>query len=120
MWNKGTSTLSPEGVGVKTCPYCAEEIQEQAVKCKHCLSWVDGGAANFASPGSKLSQWRLVRTTQNRKILGVCGGFARMLGIDPTLVRVAFALTTVFTMFLPGILAYAIMAWAIPNEDQAD
>ena len=120
MWNRGSSTLSPEGVGVKTCPYCAEEIQEQAIKCKHCLSWVDGGPGNFASPGSKLSQWRLVRTTQNRKVLGVCGGCAKMLGIDPTLVRVAFALTTVFTMFAPGILAYAIMAWAIPNEDQAD
>ncbi len=50
---------------------------------------------------------RLYKST-DKKISGVCGGIAEYLGIDPTLVRIIWACTFLFTG--AGLIAYIIAA----------
>lgn len=54
---------------------------------------------------------RLVRTRDDQMIAGVCGGIARYLGVDPTLVRVVAVVALVFG-FPAAVIAY-LLAWAI-------
>lgn len=58
---------------------------------------------------------RLVKSS-NKMIAGVCGGVGDFFGIDPTLVRVAYALLTVFSLAFPGVLLYLLLCLIIPKE----
>jgi phage shock protein PspC (stress-responsive transcriptional regulator) len=58
---------------------------------------------------------RLTRTAWDAPVSGVCGGVARYLGVDPTLVRVLAAVAMVVT--LPaGPIVYAVMWAVMPKE----
>ena len=57
---------------------------------------------------------KLYRIRTGRKILGVCDGLSNYFDIDPTIVRVVFALIGLF--WGAGILAYFIMALVIPEN----
>jgi phage shock protein PspC (stress-responsive transcriptional regulator) len=53
--------------------------------------------------------------SNNRVISGVCGGIGDYLGLDPTMIRIAWAILTVFTAF-SGIIFYIICAIIIPQN----
>ena len=48
-------------------------------------------------------------------IAGVCAGLAEYFGFDTTLVRVAYALLTVFTAFF-GVIVYLILMIVMPER----
>jgi phage shock protein C len=54
---------------------------------------------------------RLVRTTDDRMIAGVCGGIADLLGIDATIVRVVAVVAAV--VFCPVVPLIYLLLWAI-------
>jgi len=61
---------------------------------------------------------KLYRSTHNEKISGVCAGIAEYFNIDATVVRLLWAIITVFTGFLPGIILYVACAVIMPAEPQ--
>ena len=52
----------------------------------------------------------------DRVIAGVCSGIAERFDTDATAVRVLWALLTVFTALVPGIIAYVICWIIIPKR----
>lgn len=56
---------------------------------------------------------KLYRSGTNKMLCGVCGGIGDYLGIDPTLVRLIWAL---FACSGTGIVVYLIAAVIIPQE----
>ncbi len=60
-------------------------------------------------------QKRLTRSRTDRRIGGVCGGLGKYFEVDPTLIRLAFALTFVFAG--TGLLLYLILWIVLPLED---
>lgn len=57
---------------------------------------------------------RLYRSTYDRMLCGVCGGIAEYFQLDPSLVRLGWALFSILGG--SGVLAYIIAAIIIPND----
>ncbi|HVR38617.1 MAG TPA: PspC domain-containing protein [Thermoanaerobaculia bacterium] len=60
----------------------------------------------------------LQRSEKNKMIAGVCGGIAEWLAWDPTLVRVAYVLVSIFSAAFPGMIVYVIL-WAVMPKASA-
>jgi len=58
---------------------------------------------------------KLTLSLRDRMIGGVCGGLAEYFGIDATLVRAAYVLLTLTTIF-SGTLLYLILWIVVPNN----
>jgi len=87
------------------CPNCGKEFTERVNFCCQC------GTALFA-PAARRKP--LSRSRTNRKIAGVCAGFAEYLDLDPTLIRILWVMLVIFGGC--GLLAYLI-AWIIMPEE---
>ena len=62
-------------------------------------------------------QKKLYRVTQGKVLAGVCGGIAEYFELDPTVIRVIWALLAASGT---GILAYIICALIIPQKPWSD
>ena len=58
---------------------------------------------------------RKLTRSNDRMIAGVCAGLAEYFGFDTTLVRVAYALLTMFTAF-SGVIVYLILMIVMPER----
>jgi phage shock protein C len=91
---------------MKQCPYCAEDIQDQAVKCRYCGSLLDGSALTRT--------W--YRSRRGKMIAGVCAGLAEQFGISVTALRLAVVLLTLLGAGW-GLVVYVVLWVIMPYRD---
>lgn len=66
-----------------------------------------------------------MRSSNEKKLGGVCAGIADYIDTDPTVIRVLWIVLTFFTAVFPGILLYIIL-WVVmpagktPQSDELD
>ena len=95
------------------CTKCGVELQEKDIYCSQC-----GNATERAAQRQGVGQPRpLTRSIYDKKIAGVCAGFANYLDVDVTIVRLVWLVLT----FVPpgiGLIAY-IIAWIVMPREPA-
>lgn len=100
------------------CTSCGAQLKDGDRFCSSCGKATVPGAEP-PPPGTAYTTGtarRLVRTMNDKKIAGVCGGVAAYFGVDSTLVR--FIALATFLIYGVGAVAY-IVGWIVMPEDRA-
>ena len=100
------------GFGVLTWP--RSSASSDGTKRKKAVDAETGETKVVEEPDTPEKK-RLTRSRSDKKLLGVCGGLAEYLNLDPTLVRIAFVVGVIASGG-PFILAYIGLAFAMPKE----
>ena len=99
------------GFGVLSRP---KRKKAKKVKVKKKVDRSSGKEKLFVESPKANGKKRLVKS-RDKKIAGVAGGLADYLNLDPTLVRIAFVILTLFNGI--GLGAYLIMAFIMPKPE---
>jgi phage shock protein C len=91
------------------CTKCGIELREDDRFCSRCGNQIGAGTADAAAPRT------LLLDKQNKKIAGVCAGFARYFDVDVVLMRVLWIAVALCTGGL-GFFVY-LAAWIVIPSD---
>lgn len=58
---------------------------------------------------------KLLRSSSDRWIAGICGGIADYFDWDPAVVRIFYLLLSLFSAGFPGLLIYLILWLVMPK-----
>jgi phage shock protein C len=95
------------------CCKCGTQLDDKAKFCADCGTATGKG---WSMPAAGTRMVRLSRPAYDKKIAGVCAGFARYFDIDVTVVRVLWILMIIWPVPFSAVLAY-LVAWIVMPRD---
>jgi phage shock protein C len=93
------------------CPNCQKEIVAGSNFCYNCGAKQSEATAPAFAPAAN-GRRKLMRSSTDKKIGGVCAGLADYLDIDPTIVRVVWLLAVLCAG--TGFFAYLVLWIVLP------
>ena len=101
------------------CTQCGKETRDTDRFCGQCgVATGVEGAPRAAFAGAPAPPKRLLLSRTDKKVGGVCAGFAEYLGWDVTMVRLLYLCGVVYSFGL-ALLAYLIAWIVIPSQPAA-
>jgi phage shock protein C len=107
------------GRGQPTASRAFQKAKKSARKAAREAERTVSRAASRASQRRSHARKRLAKSRKNKKIAGVAAGIANFLGIDATLVRIAFVIGAIFGSGVT-IPLYLILAFVLPAAEEED
>lgn len=96
------------------CTACGFTMSDEHRYCARCGKPAAEGQYQWSAAQPPQPPRRLERDMYDRKIAGVCSGFARYFSMDPTVMRLLWVILT-FTTGLP-VIAYPI-CWMVMSRN---
>lgn len=93
------------------CTQCGFELEDTDLFCARCGKPTKPGVNPATQP-----ERRLTRSMRDKKIAGVCSGFARYMGVDATLMRIIWLTLLLVTGGIMGIVY--VFAWIVMPRDE--
>jgi len=93
----------------------SSDAKDVSSKTKKKAVEAETGDTKVVEEPTKSRKKKLTRSRTDKKLLGVCGGIAEYLNLDPTLVRIAFVVGVIGSGG-PFVLGYLALAFIMPKE----